>query len=86
MYFASITISKNFLRLTFKMFKLLKFLKVLKKFLKSTTCFGQYGHPQMLKYLVGETSAISCTPSTTYVHIEGTHEIAAVSPTKYFNI
>jgi hypothetical protein len=54
------------------MFKLLKFLKVIKKFLKNTTCFGQYDHPQILKIL------------QTYVHIEGTHEIAAVSPTKYF--
>jgi hypothetical protein len=53
---------------TLKTFKLLKFLKVLKKFLKNTTFFGQYGHPQVLKYLVGETAAISCFPSIcTYV-------------------
>jgi hypothetical protein len=39
-----------------KILKLLKFLKVL----KNTTCFGQYGHPQVLKFLVGETAAIVC--------------------------
>jgi hypothetical protein len=37
----------------------LKFLKVL----KNTTCFGQYGHPQVLKFLVGETAAIVSVPS-----------------------
>jgi hypothetical protein len=43
---------------------LLKFLKVL----KSTTRFGQYGHPQMLTFLVGEPAAIVCVPSmSTYV-------------------
>jgi hypothetical protein len=44
--------------------KLLKLLKVL----KNSTCFGQYGHPQVLKFLVGETAAIVCVPSMrTYV-------------------
>jgi hypothetical protein len=44
----------------------LKFLKVL----KNITCFGQHGHPQVLKFLVGETAAILLllyvhnTPST----------------------
>jgi hypothetical protein len=42
-----------------KFLKLLKFLKVL----KNTTCFSQYGHPQVLKLLVGETAAIVCVPS-----------------------
>jgi hypothetical protein len=42
-----------------KCLKLLKFLKVLKKI----TCFGQYGHPQVLKFLVGETAAIVCVSS-----------------------
>jgi hypothetical protein len=37
-----------------KFLKLLKFLKVL----KNTTCVGQYDHPQVLKFLVWETSAI----------------------------
>jgi hypothetical protein len=47
-----------------KFLKLLKFLKVL----ENTTCFGQYGHPQVLKFLVGETAAIVCVPSMrTYV-------------------
>jgi hypothetical protein len=75
-----------------KFLKLLKFLKVL----KNTTCFGQYGHPQVLKFLVGETAIVrkqnrhlkitgSNTPSTPYVRIEWTHTIAAVSPTKNFN-
>jgi hypothetical protein len=35
----------QFFKFTFKIVKLLKFLKVL----KITTCFGQYGHPQVLK-------------------------------------
>jgi hypothetical protein len=47
-----------------KFFKLLKFIKVL----KNITCFGQYGHPQVLKFLVGETAAIVCVLSMrTYV-------------------
>jgi hypothetical protein len=47
-----------------KFLKLLKFLKVL----KNTTCSGQYGNPQVLKFLVGETAAIVCVPSMrTYV-------------------
>jgi hypothetical protein len=47
-----------------KFLKLLKFLKVL----KNTTCFGQYGQPQVLKFLGGETAAIVCVPSMrTYV-------------------
>jgi hypothetical protein len=35
----------QFYKFTFKIFKILKFLKVL----EITTCFGQYGHPQVLK-------------------------------------
>jgi hypothetical protein len=47
-----------------KFLKLLKFLKVL----KNTACFGQYGHPQVLQLLVGETAAIVCVPlMRTYV-------------------
>jgi hypothetical protein len=32
------------------------------KVLKNTTCFGQYGHPQVLKF-VGKTAAIVCLSS-----------------------
>jgi hypothetical protein len=57
----------QFHKFTFKNVKLLKFLKVL----KITTCFGQYGHPQVLKSS-GRNScysaAIACVPSMrTYV-------------------
>jgi hypothetical protein len=45
-------VSSSHSHLTF--LKLLKFLKVL----KNTTCFGQYGYPQVLNFLVGETAAI----------------------------
>jgi hypothetical protein len=37
-------------------FKKLKFKNL--KVLKVTTCFGPYGHHQVLKYVVGETAAI----------------------------
>jgi hypothetical protein len=49
-------------KFTFKILKLLKFLIVL----KITTCFGQYGHPQMLKSSWGNccySSDIACVPS-----------------------
>jgi hypothetical protein len=47
-----------------KFSKLLKFSKVL----KNSTCLGQYGHPQVLKFLVGKTTATACVPSMrTYI-------------------
>jgi hypothetical protein len=46
----------------------LKFCKTFLKVLKNTTRFGQYGHPQVLTFLVGETAAIVCVPlMRTYV-------------------
>jgi hypothetical protein len=77
----------QFFKFTFKILKVLNFLKVL----KITTCFGQYGHHQMLKSSWGncchcmflrtkqstENNREHNTPSTTYVRIEGTHAIAA---------
>jgi hypothetical protein len=43
----------QFFTFTFKIFK---------------TCFGQYGHPQVLTFLMGETAAIVCAPPMrTYV-------------------
>jgi hypothetical protein len=57
----------QFFKFTFKFLKLLKFLTVL----KITTCFGQYGHPQVLKSSGGNccySAAIACVPLTrTYV-------------------
>jgi hypothetical protein len=57
----------RFYRFTFKILKLLNSLKVL----KITTCFGQYGHPQVLKSKGGNccySASIVCVPSMrTYV-------------------
>jgi hypothetical protein len=48
----------------FLKFKILKVLRI-------TTCFSQYGHHQVLKYVVGETAAICyyciCGPSDVHV-------------------
>jgi hypothetical protein len=80
--FVQTLLSFFFHRFTFKILKLLNLLKVL----KNTTCFGQYGHPQVLKLeikQITENNGEHNTPSTTYVRIEGTHTIAAVPPTNF---
>jgi hypothetical protein len=46
----------QFYKFIFKILKLLKFLKVL----KITTCFGQYGHPQVLKSSGGNCCFCMC--------------------------
>jgi hypothetical protein len=46
-----------------KFLKLLKFLKVL----KNTICFGQYGHPQVLKLLVGGNCCYCMCPFDAHV-------------------
>jgi hypothetical protein len=46
----------QFYRFTFKIFKLLNSLKVL----KITTCFGQYGHPQVFKSSGGNCCYCMC--------------------------
>jgi hypothetical protein len=55
--------TRQFFKFTFKILKLLKVLKI-------TTCFRQYGHPQVLKSSGGNcySAATACVPSMrTYV-------------------
>jgi hypothetical protein len=56
---SSINLISTVLCVTYNQPKSLKPLKLQVYKLKFSTCFGQYGHHQVLKYFVGETAALA---------------------------